>query len=40
MPCLNEAETIKTCVRKARGFLDSGGINGEVVAHGWVAEAR
>lgn len=31
MPCLNEAETIETCVRKARGFLDSRGINGEVV---------
>jgi hypothetical protein len=31
MPCLNEAETIETCVRKARGFLDSRGISGEVV---------
>jgi glycosyltransferase involved in cell wall biosynthesis len=31
MPCPNEAESIETCVRKARGFLDSRGISGEVV---------
>jgi Glycosyl transferase family 2 len=31
MPCLNEAETVATCVRKARGFLDRTGINGEVL---------
>jgi hypothetical protein len=31
MPCLNEAETIETCVKKAKGFLDSRGIRGEVV---------
>ena len=31
MPCLNEAETIATCVRKARGYLDSRGIRGEVL---------
>jgi glycosyltransferase involved in cell wall biosynthesis len=31
MPCLNEAETIETCVRKAKNFLDSRGIRGEVV---------
>jgi hypothetical protein len=31
MPCLNEAETIETCVRKARGFLDRSGVSGEVV---------
>jgi glycosyltransferase involved in cell wall biosynthesis len=31
MPCLNEAETIENCVRKARGFLDSRGIRGEVL---------
>jgi hypothetical protein len=31
MPCLNEAETIETCVRKAKGFLDSRGVAGEVV---------
>jgi glycosyltransferase involved in cell wall biosynthesis len=31
MPCLNEAETIATCVRKALGFLDRTGIAGEVL---------
>jgi len=31
MPCLNEAETIETCVRKAIGFLEEHGIDGEVV---------
>jgi glycosyltransferase involved in cell wall biosynthesis len=31
MPCLNEAETVATCVRKAIGFLDASGISGEVV---------
>jgi glycosyltransferase involved in cell wall biosynthesis len=31
MPCLNEAETIETCVRKARRFLDDHGVSGEVV---------
>jgi glycosyltransferase involved in cell wall biosynthesis len=31
MPCLNEAETIEVCVRKAKGFLDSRGIRGEVL---------
>jgi hypothetical protein len=31
MPCLNEAETIDVCVRKAKGYLDSRGIEGEVV---------
>jgi glycosyltransferase involved in cell wall biosynthesis len=31
MPCLNEAETVATCVKKARGFLESRGINGEIV---------
>jgi len=31
MPCLNEAETVATCVRKARGFLDRMGIDGEVL---------
>ena len=31
MPCLNEAETIQTCVRKAKGYLESRGIRGEVV---------
>ncbi len=31
MPCLNEAETVATCVRKAVGFLAGHGIDGEVV---------
>ncbi len=31
MPCLNEAETIEVCVRKAKGFLQSRGISGEVL---------
>jgi glycosyltransferase involved in cell wall biosynthesis len=31
MPCLNEAETVATCVHKARGFLERSGIDGEVL---------
>src|SRR5262249_31161596 len=31
MPCLNEAETVATCVTKARGWLESTGVTGEVV---------
>lgn len=31
MPCLNEAETIETCVRKAVSFLYAHGIEGEVI---------
>lgn len=31
MPCLNEAETLATCIRKARGYLDRAGIAGEVI---------
>ena len=31
MPCLNEAETIESCVRKAIGFLREHGVRGEVV---------
>ena len=31
MPCLNEAETIQSCVRKAIRFLAESGINGEVL---------
>jgi glycosyltransferase involved in cell wall biosynthesis len=31
MPCLNEAETVASCVRKARGFLQRTGIDGEVL---------
>jgi glycosyltransferase involved in cell wall biosynthesis len=31
MPCLNEAETLETCIRKARHFLSRNGITGEIV---------
>ncbi len=31
MPCLNEAETVETCVRKTIGFFEDKGIDGEVV---------
>ena len=31
MPCLNEAETVETCVKKAVTFLSDHGIHGEVV---------
>ena len=31
MPCLDEAETIRSCVAKARGFLERTGIDGEVL---------
>jgi hypothetical protein len=31
MPCLNEAETIQVCVRKAVGFLRRAGVEGEVL---------
>ena len=31
MPCLNEAETVAACVRKAVRFLEDHGIDGEVV---------
>ena len=31
MPCLNEAETVATCVRKAVKFIADNGISGEVV---------
>ncbi|MBL8839868.1 MAG: glycosyltransferase family 2 protein [Alphaproteobacteria bacterium] len=31
MPCLNEAETVATCVAKAVGYLERSGIAGEVV---------
>ena len=30
MPCLNEAETVATCVAKARAWLSSSGTDGEV----------
>jgi len=31
MPCLNEAETLEICIRKAQGFLARTGIRGEVL---------
>jgi glycosyltransferase involved in cell wall biosynthesis len=31
MPCLNEAETLAACIRKARGFLADNGVIGEVL---------
>ncbi len=31
MPCLNEAETLATCIDKARGYLDESGVVGEIV---------
>ncbi|WP_369140014.1 glycosyltransferase family 2 protein [Modestobacter versicolor] len=31
MPCLDEAETLRVCVEKARGFLERSGVVGEVL---------
>src|SRR4029078_9578618 len=31
MPCLNEADTLAICIRKARRAMDAAGIAGEVV---------
>lgn len=31
LPCLNEAETLATCIKKAQAFLDRSGIVGEVL---------
>ncbi len=31
MPCLNEAETLETCIRKAKGFLARSQVEGEVL---------
>ena len=31
MPCLNEAETLGACIRKAQTFLDRTGVAGEVL---------
>ncbi len=31
MPCLNEAETLETCIRKAQSFFEREGVDGEVV---------
>lgn len=31
MPCLNEAETLASCIAKARAFLDREGLSGEIL---------
>ncbi|MGR8932193.1 MAG: glycosyltransferase family 2 protein [Gammaproteobacteria bacterium] len=31
MPCLNEAETLRSCIQKARGFLADAGVSGEII---------
>ena len=31
LPCLNEAETLATCIRKAKTFLERNGIHGEIL---------
>lgn len=31
MPCLNEAGTLASCIRKARSYLHRSGVNGEIV---------
>jgi glycosyltransferase involved in cell wall biosynthesis len=31
MPCLNEAETLKTCIDKARSYIESNKVKGEIV---------
>lgn len=31
MPCLNEAETLETCIRKARTYLEGSGVEGEIL---------
>jgi len=31
MPCLDEAETLETCIVKARSFLERTGIRGEIL---------
>lgn len=31
MPCLNEAETLETCIRKARTYLETSGVDGEIL---------
>ncbi|MCB1925728.1 MAG: glycosyltransferase family 2 protein [Gammaproteobacteria bacterium] len=31
MPCLNEAETIATCIDKAQGYMTQAGVDGEVL---------
>jgi glycosyltransferase involved in cell wall biosynthesis len=31
MPCLNEAETLATCIKRAQSYLDRWGVSGEIV---------
>jgi hypothetical protein len=31
MPCLNEARTLESCIKKAKGFLERDGVCGEVI---------
>ena len=31
MPCLDEAETIAVCIKKAQGYMERRGISGEVL---------
>lgn len=31
MPCLNEAETLATCIKKAKAYLEESGVQGEIV---------
>jgi glycosyltransferase involved in cell wall biosynthesis len=31
MPCLNEAETLETCITKASSYLERSGVNGEIL---------
>jgi glycosyltransferase involved in cell wall biosynthesis len=31
MPCLNEAETLAVCIEKAKRFLQTSGVRGEIV---------
>jgi len=31
MPCLNEAETLAACIRKARQWLDEASVIGEII---------
>ena len=31
MPCLNEAETLAICINKAKTFLETSGVSGEIL---------
>ena len=31
MPCLNEAETLEVCINKAKTFLETSGVAGEIL---------